>query len=365
MAEDPVTGQERNLPATQRRRDEARRKGDVAMSRELNSALVLLAGLIALYLLGGDLLYGMQNSVYFFFQEAATWSPEEDSIIKLAWDSAYQFFLMQWPIVLAILIIGILANVAQVGLFFSFEALQPKWNRLNPANGVKRIFSKRGAVELLKSLLKLGILVWVSWIVIEDNLVGISALMDSELPTILKLTIQIGFDIGIRVAIILLILAIFDFAFQRYVHNESLMMSPAEYKQEMKQYEGDPQIKARIRSVQREMARRRMMEAVPEAEVVITNPTEFAIALAYEEGMAAPTVVAKGQKIVAQRIRDIAEEHEVPIVQNPPLARALFKACEVGDTIPADLYQAVAEVLAYIYQLKGEAGPRRAAEVGV
>ncbi len=361
MADDPVTGQERTLPPSPRRREEARKRGEVAISREVNSALVLLAGLAALYYLGGQLWNGMALSIAYFFEEAASWEPEMENISSLAINTVYQFFVIQWPVLAVVVAVGIFANIAQVGVNFTFEVLQPRWERLNPLSGIKRIFSKRGLVELFKSLFKLAILSWVSYLVIRDHTAAINALMDTDIGPILKLTVAIGFEIGLKTALILLILAILDYGFQRYTHEQGLMMSPAEARQEQKQYEGDPQIKARIRSVQREMARRRMMEAVPTAEVVVTNPTEYAIALAYEQGMAAPTVVARGRHFLAQRIRDIAEEHDVPIIEDPPLAQALFRACQVGDVIPQSLYQAVAGVLAYVYKLRGRTGPRPAA----
>lgn len=357
MADDPVTGQERTLPGTPRRREEARKRGEVAVSRELNSVLVLLTGLLVLYFSGTFLLSGIADSVDYYFGAMAAWTPEPENIRLLALDAIVRFFASQWPLFAAVIAVGILINLAQVGVNITFEVLQPKWNRLNPASGVKRIVSKRGLVELAKSLLKLTVLTWVSWDVIAGRIADIGALSDTGVDTILKLTVAIGFDIGIRTVIILLVLAVLDYAFQRHTHEQGLMMSPAEMKQEQKQYEGDPQIKARIRQVQREMAQRRMMEAVPGAEVVITNPTEFAIALSYTSDLAAPMVVARGRNLIAQRIREIAVEHDVPIVEDPPLAQALYRACEVGDYIPADLYQAVAQVLAYVYRLRPEKAP--------
>jgi len=231
--------------------------------------------------------------------------------------------------------------------------MTPKLSKLNPLQGIKKLFSLKSLNELVKSLVKVTIVGWVSVKTVMADLDSIPGLMQLGVYDILAFIGKVAFRIGLYTCLVLIVLAIFDYIFQRWQHEKGLKMSKQEVKDENKMTEGDPAVKARIRSIQREMAQRRMMEAVPEATVVITNPTHLAIALKFESDFHAPVLVAKGAGKLAERIREVARANDVPVVEQKPLARTLYKAVEIGDFIPAELYRAVAEILAYVYRIKG------------
>jgi len=259
------------------------------------------------------------------------------------------------PIVVPILGVGMLANLVQIGFLFTPQPLTPKLDRLNPVTGFKRLFSRRSLVELVKGILKLIIVGYVAYLTIRGEYKDIFPLIDQDIGQIAAFVGGVTFRTGIRTALALLVLALFDYAFQRWEYERELRMTKREVKDELKQAEGDPQVRSRIRSIQLRIARQRMMKAVPEADVVITNPVSLAVALRYSpEAMSAPTVVAKGARLMAEKIREVAERHGVPIVVNPPLAQGLYRSVEVGMEIPYEFYQVVAEILAYVYRLKGK-----------
>lgn len=278
---------------------------------------------------------------------------EGEGVGLFQWNVTFylQFFL---PLGVGCAIIAVLINFIQAGAVFSMDPLRPKWDRINPLQGFKRLFSPRSIVELAKSLIKLGIVGYILWGSLQNEILPWTE-KSGHMPA---LAIAGGFwnilnGIIIRIISFLLVLAILDYIYQRWEYAKSLRMSKKEIRDEFKQMEGDPLIKNKIRQRQRQMAMRRMMQDVPKADVIITNPTHYAIALQYDAStMSAPKVLAKGEGFIAAKIREVAEENNVPIVENPPLARALFKAAEIGDSIPADLYQAVAEVLAFVYRLR-------------
>lgn len=259
------------------------------------------------------------------------------------------------PLIISILIIGVLSNYLQVGVIFTGEPLLPKLERINPITGFRRIFSWKALAELIKGILKAVILGYIIYVTLKSHWKDYLPLMDQGIRGILEFLGRMGFKIGLRASLALLLLAFLDYGFQKWQYERSLRMTKEEVKEEYKEHEGDPLIKARIRSLQREMARRRMLTEVPAADVVITNPFHIAVALRYEAGkMAAPKVVAKGARLLAEKIKEIAHKHGVPIVEDKPLAQALYKSTKVGDEIPVSLYKAVAEILAYIYRLKGK-----------
>ncbi len=343
---------ERTEQATPRRRDEARQKGQIAKSVEINSAAVMLAAFWLLRLMGSQFYDGLTTVMRRSFAHL----PGIDMTIEELQGGALAAGLaMIWtiaPFVLPLVLVGVVANVAQVGWLFSGKTLQPDFNKINPANGFKRLFSLRGLVDLLKSLLKVVIVGFIIYITLRDNYPTIISTSRMQLASGVSMLAQLAIDIGFRVAMVMVVIAAIDYAYQRYEHEKSLRMTKQEVKEEMKQQE-NPQLKSRIRARQRQLAMSRMMAAIPQADVVITNPTHFAVVLRYQQGkMAAPQVVAKGQRLVAQRIKEKAREHSVPLVENKPLARTLFKMVEVGQAVPTELYQAVAEVLAFVYRLK-------------
>lgn len=243
----------------------------------------------------------------------------------------------------------------QFGFLFTWAPLEPELDRINPLNGFQRIFSLSSLLEGLKSVIKLSAVVGVTFMMLKSELLGSSSMSGMESGAFMAYMGSTAFRLVGGVCVGLFVVAALDFAHQKYRYRQSLMMSKQEVKQEQKQREGDPLLKARIRSLQREMARKRMMQDVPKADVIVTNPTHIAVALKYDaEKMAAPKVVAKGADLVAQRIKEVARKNGIPLVENVPLARALHKSVKVGGTVPRSLYQAVAEVLAYVYRLKGK-----------
>ncbi|MDQ6963462.1 MAG: flagellar biosynthesis protein FlhB, partial [Mariprofundales bacterium] len=280
------------------------------------------------------------------------WTPQgvEELLITLA----TQMALMVLPVAIPMVLLGILVTVSVTGAVFSFESLQPKLSKVSPLKGLGRIFSTKGLAEFVKSVLKMVIISAICWYVIED-------MFTLALESIRLGVAEIGYimakgavTIAAMVAFMFAALAMADVFYQKWEHTKSLKMSMKEIKDEHKETEGDPQVKGKIKQLQREMAQRRMMEDVPKADVVITNPTHFAVALKYEQGGAsAPMVLAKGVDQVALKIREVATEHDIPIRENRPLARSLFKHVEIGQEIPEELFEAVAVILAEIYQMRG------------
>lgn len=348
--------EEKTEKATPRRRQEARRKGQVAKSAELPAALILLAAFLLLLAAGSTL---ARETVELFRQGLAVEVRDPltpRSIEHLIVAYALAGLRIVAPFALVALLLGVLGNTVQFGFLVTTDPLVPRWTRLNPVEGLKRMVSVRALVELGKALLKfviiLGALILVLWREVER----IATLPRMPLADGLAYLGRTTVSLGLVFAGVLVVLAVVDYGYQRLVYERQLRMSKQEVKDEFKRTEGDPLIKQRIRKRQREMAMRRMMQEVPKADVVITNPVHVAVALRYDAGkMDAPQVVAKGADYLARRIRQVAEQHGVTIMENPPLARALYARVEVGQTIPEDLYKAVAEVLAYVYRLKGKA----------
>ncbi len=347
--------EERTEQATPRRRQEAREKGQVAKSRELASVSVLLSGLFTLYWGSTFFYHNLVVSIRYYFRNIGQLVVDDTNILGMAYLVLKQLFIILSPLFLVVFLIGILSNILQFGVIFSSEPLVPKFSRINPLEGMKRLFSLQSLAELLKSLFKVFVVGWVAFSTVERELHNMPLMLQKSTFQILAYICEISFEIFWKSCGVMIIMAIMDYLFQRWDFEKNLRMTRQEVKEEYKQTEGDPHVKARIRSIQREMARRRMMAEVPEADVVITNPTHLAVALRYEPGeMDAPKVVAKGAGLIAQKIKEIAERHEVPVIENKPLAQSLFKYCEVGDVIPESLYKVVAEVLAYVYRLKGK-----------
>lgn len=344
--------QERTEAPTPRRRAEARRKGQVAKSAEINSAALLLVAFWLLNITGPQTYDAMRVLMERSFKAIAVTEFTVNTLYGGGLIIIRSIAQAVAPLVFSLLLVGVVANLAQVGFMFSQEALKPDPSRINPLNGFKRLFSGRGLVELIKSIFKLLIIGLIVYLTLRDNYPTVTATNRMTLVSGIGTISQMGVMVGIRVAVVLLVLAGADYFYQRREFEKSLRMTKQEIKEEMKQYE-NPELKRRIRTRQRELAMSRMMAAIPEADVVITNPTHFAIALHYErQKMKAPRVVAKGQRLVAERIKEKARQHNIPMVENKPLAQTLFKTAEVGQEIPVDLYQAVAEVLAFVYHLR-------------
>lgn len=351
MAEE--TAGERTESATPRRREKARDKGQVAKSQEVGSFFILAAGACVLMAMGPWALNQLALATHYLLSNPHFLAPEDGAgVAYLLRGNVEVMFRVILPLATIMLVAGVGAGIMQVGLKVTPDAMSFKWSRMNPITGIGRFFKKQTFFDLLKNLLKIGMIALLSTVVIrkiwpELNSTAALPLMD---------IVDVGRD-GYRTLMIVLlaflaVLAVFDWIFQRQQHEEQLRMSKQEMKEEHKEVDGDPQIKARIRAQQMEMARRRMMSDVPKADVVITNPTHLAVAIKYEPGAAAPIVVAKGADVVAARIREVARESRVPVIENKPVARALYAEVEVGRTIPESLFQTVAEILAYVYRLK-------------
>lgn len=361
--------QERTESPTPRRREEAKRRGQVARSREVPSAMVLLVGSGFLLLAGGALSRSSMALMREMLAGSAQISVTAQEVPSLFMDLLVKCAWLAGPMILLLVLVVVASNVAQFGLINASEALAPKWSRINPVEGLRRIISVQSLMELLKGLLKMGIVAWVLWRSIESEWEVLVSLGNTPAWNIGAEMAQGILRIGIRSGLVLAGLALLDYLYQRWEQERSLRMTKEEVKEEFKQREGDPKVRARIRQRQREMARRRMMAAVPKADVVITNPQHLAVALQYKrERMNAPTVVAKGAGYLAQKIKEVAMAHGVEIVENKPLAQVLYKSVEVGGQIPVELYKAVAEILAHVYRkrrgMPGETPRSQAPESG-
>ena len=344
---------DRTHKATSRKRRKAREKGQIARSREVPFALTFLVLVLVLAFQGDWFIHQLEEPFRVFwsggFGEEITTATVSRVFFRIAW----LFLILAGPLLVLTFVLSVGGLVGQGGFVFTGEPLRPKVTKLNPAQNVKKIFSKNGIVQLVRSLALVLAILYLGYSVIRDHMGDFQLMPAMDLGSILSVWGAILYRVCIRVAILLAILAAGDFLFQRYQHEENLKMTKQELKDEHKDTEGNPTIKGRIRRLQLEMARRRMMAAVAEADVVITNPTHFAVALKFDMAtMAAPEVVAKGCDHVAQRIKQVAEEHRVPMVEDVELARALYRTVEIGDEVPVQLYRAVAQILAYVFKLK-------------
>ncbi|UVI32513.1 flagellar biosynthesis protein FlhB [Paenibacillus spongiae] len=347
--------QEKTEPATHKKRQEARQKGQVAKSAELPGAFILLFTFLSFMMLGGYYKERILTLFGFIFENRLNLQLSTGNIVTLFTDIMLQCFMLLAPIFAITLLLAFLGSYLQIGFLFTGEPIKPKLSKLNPINGFKQIFSMRSVVEFLKNIIKLVIIGVIVYMTLWNERHHIMQLASVPVETMFSYTAGLTVKLGLEIGALLVVLAIADYIYQRYEHEKSIRMSKQDIKDEFKKSEGDPLIKGKIRERQRRMALQRMMQEVPKADVVITNPTHFAIALQYDGSkMEAPTVIAKGMDFVALRIREIAKENGVITMENKPLARALYQLSEIGDTIPADLFQAVAEVLAHVYKLKGK-----------
>ena len=336
---------------TSKKRSDAKKKGQVGRSTEMSTAFVLLVGFFIIKVLWENIYMSIASYTTYVFSHLNQ-PVDTENVIRIFIGIMELLARTALPIMLAIMLVGLAINLFQVGLNFSTEAIGVKFDKLNPINGFGRIFSKRSLMEMLKSLLKIIIIGYFIYTYLVDQLMAMPQFIYYDLGTSLAQISKIVFNMAFEVIAVIMVLGFLDFGYQKWQTTQDLKMSKQEVKDEMKQSEGDPQIKGKIKQKQRQMAMSRMMQEVPKADVIITNPTHFAVALQYHKGMVAPLIVAKGQDLVAQKIKGLAREAKVPIVENRPLARALYASANIGDAVPSELYQAVAEVLAYVYRLK-------------
>ncbi len=350
---------ERTEKPTHRKQQKARQKGQVVKSNELKSAVMVLTGAAVLKWSGP----WMKKEILQKF----TWALEESARTPVTVESAPGIIeaWVRWagliisPTFLTLAVMGIAINLfISGGLIISTQGISFSLGKLNPITGAGKLFSGKVFFKLAVDSVKLVLIGLVCFYALKGAIPVLLEHIDVGLDYVFSNASGFALSILMKASLVLLVLGIIDYAYQRRSHTKDLMMSKRDVKDESKETEGDPIIKGRIRSAQKELARRRMMQDVPKATVVLTNPTEIAVALRYEpDTMDAPLVVAKGKRLLAQRIKDIAKEHDIPVVENKPLARSLYKLVEVGGAIPGDLYRAVAEVLSYVYQLQGRMNP--------
>jgi|Wag4MinimDraft_13_1082653.scaffolds.fasta_scaffold00035_7 flagellar biosynthetic protein FlhB len=345
---------EKTEQATPRRRQKAVEEGNIAKSRELSTALSFIAAILFLYYYMPYFMQGIEKVFIQFFQMTDFDITPNSTYYILTVVVKYLAGLVI-PFMALLVAVGIIANIVQFGFVISPKAMQPKFSRLDPIKGFSNLFSKRSLVELIKSLIKIFVVGAIAFFIVKGEISKIVSLASADPFSNMVFLGKLIFEISFKIAIVILLMAIADFIYQKWQHEEDLKMTKQEVKEEFKQMEGDPQVKQRIRSMQRDMARKRMMEDVPKSDVVVTNPTHYAVAIKYEAGTdSAPKVVAKGQRLIALRIKELAREKGVFIHEDPPLARSLFAASDIGEEIPENLYRAVAEILAMVYQIKGK-----------
>ncbi len=345
--------EERTEPATSKKKHEALEKGQVAKSQDVNSALILLSGVLLVLFLGGSMVAQMKDTMGMICKNLFYEDFDADTFVGLMMDISFKNLKGVLPIMGGFMIVGLIASYSQVGIIFSRKALIPDFKRLNPISGVKKLMSKRSLIKTAMSIVKLCIMFGIAYVAIMNDLEPLMELVSMRTEEIFSAASGLIFGITLKITIILLILSLLDFLYQRWQHSKDLMMTKNEVKQESKQTEGDPLVKSRVKAAQREMSRKRMMQAIPEADVVVTNPTHYAVALKYDAStMEAPKVVGKGVDLIALKIREMAAENNIPIVEDRVLARVLYSTVELDGEVPPKLYQAVAKVLSYVYQLR-------------
>lgn len=355
-------GGEKTEEPTAKKLEDARKEGQVAKSKEIGNAFGLLAMFILLKVyvgsLGGNMV-GCFSGIYNQIPDAITMYGGKipvAALLVLLHTVILKMLLMLAPVFLIGVVVAVVCDVVQVKWKPTSKPLQPKFSKLNPISGFKRIFSANALIELLKSIAKIGIICYVVYSYMKDKIAGVFLLYDMSLNQAISLVGETAIDVGIRISAVYMVIAFLDYAYQKHKFKEDMKMTKQEVKDEYKNQEGDPQVKGKQKQRMQEASRRRMMQQLPEADVVITNPTHYAVAIKYDpDKYDAPYVIAKGEDFLAQKIKEIAREHDVEIVENKPLARMLYANVDIGGLIPPELYQSVAEVLAFVYHLKGKA----------
>ncbi len=349
----PFDDQERTEQATPRRREEARKKGQVTRSQDLSSAILILGGLAALTLLGPAWIeksVGLLREMWVSFPTAAL---TQEGLVAWVFYSVRVSLMLFLPIVGALAACGVLSAIVQQGFVWTTDPLAPNWERIHPMLGIKRIFSARGLMAFFKTFLKFALVAVVAYFVVVRQMPVILTSMQADFGQVLGLSGDVIVQLILWAGVAIAFLGVADYMFERWDYERSIRMSRQELREEIKQTEGNPMLRARIRTIQRQMARRRMIAQVPKADVILTNPTELAVAILYvQREMAAPRVTAKGAGFLAQKIKEVAQQHGVPILENKPVARALYRSVKLGAYIPSKFYRAVAEILAYVYRLR-------------
>ncbi|HHW08097.1 MAG TPA: flagellar biosynthesis protein FlhB [Clostridia bacterium] len=347
--------EEKTEEATPHRRQEARKKGQVAKSTDLNAALVLLASMVILFALRSYFLRYTEGFTKLVLGDWLARPFGSEDAEHVMTEVVATYFRLMGPVFLVAVLMGMGANMAQVGFKITAETIKPKLSHLDPVQGFKRMFSRRSLVELVKAVLKVVIVGFIGFKIVAGGFDTLLFLVDMSVWESMEVVAKLVFKVGMGVIAAFLAIAIVDYVFQRKEFEKGIRMSKQEVKEEFKQLEGDPLLKAKLREKQRQLAIHRMMHSIPAATVVITNPVHLAVALKYDmESDGAPLLLAKGAGVVAERIKEKAKEHGIPIVEDKPVAQFIFKHVEIGQEIPPELYQSVAEILAMLYRMGGK-----------
>lgn len=353
MAEESSSGGEKTEAPSAKRRDDFRKKGQIAQSKEVQTASLFTLTLLFWFFYLPSFFRGLTEIIFSLWQSIGSFAVTPLSVMNLAGFLLQKLGLLLAPLFLLVLLIGFFASFFQFGWLLTAKPLIPDFSKLNPITGMARFFSKKSFIEVIKSLLKVILIGWIAYSTVLDNFAEALILVDTSVGTTLSYLGRIATLILAKVCALLILIAFLDFLFVKWEMEQKMKMTKQELKEEFKQSEGDPHVKAQIRSIQQQMARKRMMADVPKADVIVTNPTHISVAIRYDsKEMSAPLIIAKGADHVAMKIREVAREHDIPIIENPPVARLLHKM-DIGENIPEDLFKVVAEILAHVYSIKG------------
>lgn len=340
---------------TPKKKKDARKQGNIAKSAEVNKAMTFIAILVVIYMMSGSIISELQGFIVNILSGDFSMTMNDNTIKILMFKVMMSFMKIVLPISLIIMVFGILGSLIQTGLFFSMESLKPKFSKLNPLTGLKNMFSMKAIVNLIKSMVVICIMIYLGYSFMSKNFEGIIKSGDIYLPYMFNIVLDLIKSILTSITLAVAVVAALDYGYEKFSHKKGLKMTKQEVKEEYKQMEGDPHIKGKIKQKQRQMANQRMMQAVPSSTVILTNPTHISIAIRYEQGKdTTPIVVAKGVDEVAFRIREIAKSHDIPIIENVPLARLIYKEVDIDQEIPEEMYKAVAEVLVAVYKIKNK-----------
>ena len=340
---------------TPKKKKDARKQGNIAKSAEVNKAMTFIAILVVIYMMSGSIISELQGFIVNILSGDFSMTMNDNTIKILMFKVMMSFMKIVLPISLIIMVFGILGSLIQTGLFFSMESLKPKFSKLNPLTGLKNMFSMKAIVNLIKSMVVICIMIYLGYSFMSKNFEGIIKSGDIYLPYMFNIVLDLIKSILTSITLAIAVVAALDYGYEKFSHKKGLKMTKQEVKEEYKQMEGDPHIKGKIKQKQRQMANQRMMQAVPSSTVIVTNPTHISIAIRYEQGKdTTPIVVAKGADEVAFRIREIAKSHDIPIIENVPLARLIYKEVDIDQEIPEEMYKAVAEVLVAVYKIKNK-----------
>lgn len=345
--------------ATDSRREDFRKRGQVAMTRELGTALVFLASAGLLYVMARFFFTNIAEVFNVAFGASMLKFVKAGEYSDLLWFAGGKILLLVSPVMFGTLVIGVASTLVQTGFLQVEDALSMNLGRLNPMSAIGRIFSMKGIGELVKSMLKMIVVCWTMYLLLKSEIHMIPYLSTLSIPEIFAYLGRVIFKLLMGTGIFMLVIAVADYFFQRWQLEKEMMMSKQEIKEEHKSREGDPMIKARIRKIQREVSQRKMMQNIPKADVIITNPTHIAVALRYSDKLPAPQLIGKGADFMAEKIKELAKQHNIPVIENKPLARTIFKTMKVGQVIPRELFVAVAEILSYVFRLKRKRKARR------